>query len=89
MQNLIIRTILFKVWYTYRKTYTGLHDQNVFEKIKCDPFIKEIGLQPRYLNTAFFGGFCQPCRDLHLVCTIHENCSVGMQNNIHDLQILL
>ncbi|KAF3438167.1 hypothetical protein FNV43_RR20923 [Rhamnella rubrinervis] len=69
--------------------FPGLHDQDVLNNIKHDPFITEIGLQLRFLNTAYFGGFCEPSRDLNLVCTMHANCCVGLDNKVHDLQILL
>ncbi|KAF3438335.1 hypothetical protein FNV43_RR21097 [Rhamnella rubrinervis] len=84
------RTIQFyKYWYNSRERFPGLHDQDVLNNIKHDPFITEIGLQLRFLNTAYFGGFCEPSRDLNLVCTMHANCCVGLDNKVHDLQILL
>lgn len=83
------RTIQFyKYWYNSRLTYPGLHDQDVFNSIKYDR-ITDIGLQLRFLDTAYFGGFCQPSRDLRLVCTMHSNCCVGVENKVHDLTILL
>ncbi|KAF3438165.1 hypothetical protein FNV43_RR20921 [Rhamnella rubrinervis] len=85
------RTIPFyKFWYYSRKWYpSDYHDQDVFNKIKYNKFIKKIGLQLRFLDTAYFGGFCEPSRDFNLVCTMHANCCVGQQNKAHDLQILL
>ncbi|XP_015883763.3 uncharacterized protein At4g15970-like isoform X2 [Ziziphus jujuba] len=84
------KTITFyKFLYYSRKMYPGNHDQDVFNKIKHDKFFKKIGLQPRFLDTAHFGGFCEPSRDLNLVCTMHANCCIGLENKVHDLQILL
>ncbi|KAF3438166.1 hypothetical protein FNV43_RR20922 [Rhamnella rubrinervis] len=84
------RTIQFyKFWYKSRERYPGLHDQDVLNKIKHEPFIKEIGLQLRFLDTAYFGGFCQPRELINLICTMHANCCVGLQNKVRDLQILL
>ncbi|CBI35299.3 unnamed protein product, partial [Vitis vinifera] len=54
-----------------------------------DPFITKIGLKMRFLDTAYFGGFCQRSKDLNLVCTMHANCCVGLGNKIHDLGIML
>ncbi|KAF8014607.1 hypothetical protein BT93_H0428 [Corymbia citriodora subsp. variegata] len=79
----------YKFWYHSRIHYPGQHDQDVLNKIKMDPFIDGIGLRMKFLNTAYFGGFCQPSRDLNLVCTMHANCCVGLDNKIHDLTILL
>lgn len=84
------RTIQFyKFWYKSRKTYPGKHDQDVLHKIKRHPFITEIGLKMRFLDTAYFGGFCQPSKDLNLVCTMHANCCIGLQKKILDLGTLL
>ncbi|XP_024929253.2 uncharacterized protein At4g15970-like isoform X2 [Ziziphus jujuba] len=84
------RTIQFyKFWYNSRETYPNLHDQDAFKKIINDSFINEIGLKLGFLNTAYFGGFCQPSRDLRLVRTMHANCCVGLQRKINDLHILL
>ncbi|XP_030454819.1 uncharacterized protein At4g15970-like [Syzygium oleosum] len=84
------RTIKFyKYWYRSREQYPGSHDQDVLNRIKMDPFIDDIGLRMKFLDTVYFGGFCEPSRDLNLVCTMHANCCVGLDNKIHDLEILL
>ncbi|KAK3415042.1 hypothetical protein EUGRSUZ_H00616 [Eucalyptus grandis] len=84
------RTVEFyKFWYRSREQYPGKHDQDVLNEIKMDPFLDEIGLRMKFLDTAYFGGFCQASRDLNLVCTMHANCCVGLDNKIHDLKILL
>ncbi|KAM6562894.1 hypothetical protein CsatB_022892 [Cannabis sativa] len=79
----------YKFWYFSRWAHPGLHDQDVLNLIKFDPFINRIGLKMVFLDTAYFGGFCQPSRDLDLVCTMHANCCVGLHNKINDLTILL
>ena len=84
------RTIQFyKFWHFSIKAYPGLHDQDILNKIKFDPFVENIGLKIRFLDTAYFGGFCQPSKDLNLVCTMHANCCVGLDNKVNDLTILL
>nr|XP_043630371.1 uncharacterized protein At4g15970-like [Erigeron canadensis] len=84
------KTIQFyKHWYNSRLTYPGLHDQDVFNKIKFHPFIKNVGLRIRFLDTGYFGGFCQPSKDFNKVCTMHANCCVGLENKVHDLKIML
>uniref|UniRef100_A0A5B7BT12 Nucleotide-diphospho-sugar transferase domain-containing protein n=1 Tax=Davidia involucrata TaxID=16924 RepID=A0A5B7BT12_DAVIN len=84
------RTVHFyNFWYTSRKTYPNLHDQDVLNKIKYDPFIRKIGLQIRFLDTAYFGGFCEPSKDFNLVCTMHANCCYGLDNKVHDLSVML
>ncbi|MFS7928412.1 putative nucleotide-diphospho-sugar transferase [Helianthus anomalus] len=80
---------LYKFWYKSRMTYPDLHDQDVFNKIKFDPFVQNIGLGIRFLDTAYFGGFCHPSRDLNKACTMHANCCVGLENKVHDLGVML
>ena len=79
----------YKFWYSSREKYPGLHDQDVFNRIKLHPFLTDIGLKMRFLDTAFFGGFCQPSEDLNKVCTMHANCCIGLDSKIHDLRIML
>ncbi|KAF9624090.1 hypothetical protein IFM89_007788 [Coptis chinensis] len=84
------RTIAFyKYWYSSRETHPGYHDQDVLNMIKFDPFITEIGLTMRFLNTAYFGGLCEPSKSLNQVCTMHANCCYGMDSKLHDLRIML
>lgn len=84
------RTVQFyKFWYNSREAYPGNHDQDVLNKIKGDPFITGIGMKMKFLDTAYFGGFCEPSRDLNLVCTMHANCCIGLDNKVNDLKILL
>ncbi|XP_020550458.1 uncharacterized protein At4g15970-like [Sesamum indicum] len=84
------RTIEFyKLWYKSREVFPGKHDQDVLNNIKHNPYLKRIGLKIKFLDTAFFGGFCQPSKDLNLVTTMHANCCAGLDNKINDLTILL
>lgn len=84
------KTILFyDFWYTSRERFPNQHDQDVFNHIKTDAYVTEIGLQIKLFDTKYFGGFCQPSTDLNAVCTMHANCCVGIDNKIYDLKILL
>ncbi|KAI3703592.1 hypothetical protein L1987_73782 [Smallanthus sonchifolius] len=66
-----------------------VNEQDVFNKIKFNPFIENVGLRIRFLDTGYFGGFCQASKDLNKVCTMHANCCVGLENKVHDLGIML
>ncbi|KAF5940575.1 hypothetical protein HYC85_021742 [Camellia sinensis] len=79
----------YQFWYTSRETYPGLHDQDVLDKIKFDPLFSIIGVKMRFLDTAYFGGFCQPSKDLNHVCTMHANCCIGLDHKVHDLKVML
>ncbi|KAG8381991.1 hypothetical protein BUALT_Bualt05G0030000 [Buddleja alternifolia] len=84
------RTIHFyKFWYTGKDYFPGKHDQDVLNMIKYNPFIAETGLKIRFLDTAYFGGFCEPSKDLDQVITMHANCCVGLDNKIHDIKMVI
>ncbi|KAG2660585.1 hypothetical protein PVAP13_1KG452600 [Panicum virgatum] len=79
----------YKFWYSSRFSYPGYHDQDVFNFIKHDPYTTDIGLTIKFLSTSYFGGICEPSRDLNKVCTMHANCCIGLQSKIHDLRIMM
>ncbi|KAK9678307.1 hypothetical protein RND81_11G202600 [Saponaria officinalis] len=84
------RTIEFyKYWHSSREKFPGYHDQDVLNFIKHSPYIDEIGLTMRFLDTAYFGGFCESSKDFNEVCTMHANCCIGMDSKVFDLGILL
>ncbi|XP_071912009.1 uncharacterized protein At4g15970 isoform X2 [Coffea arabica] len=79
----------YKFWCGSKKTYPGKNEQDVLNIIKFDPFIKRIGLKIRFLDTAYFSGFCQPSKDLNVLCTMHANCCVDVHKKIHDLRLVI
>lgn len=84
------RTIQFyKFWYSSQAMYPGYHDQDVLNFIKFDPFIRDIGLKMRFLDTMYFGGLCEPSKDLNQVCTMHANCCFGLDSKLNDLRMML
>lgn len=84
------RTIEFyKYWYISRDLYPGHHDQDVLNTIKYDDAITEMGLKMRFLDTAYFGGLCEPSEDFGKVCTMHANCCYGLSNKLHDVRLML
>ncbi|XP_031478478.1 uncharacterized protein At4g15970-like [Nymphaea colorata] len=84
------RTIRFyEFWYNSGKFYPALHDQDVLDIIKKNSFTNEIGLKMKFLDTAYFGGFCEPSKDMNKVCTMHANCCIGLQNKLSDLRLTL
>ncbi|KAF9616928.1 hypothetical protein IFM89_032998 [Coptis chinensis] len=79
----------YKYWYMARLLHDKQHDQQVFEIIKREPIVAATGLRIRYLDTKYFGGFCQPSRDMNKVCTMHANCCVGIEKKVPDLKSIL
>ncbi|KAG5589150.1 hypothetical protein H5410_039664, partial [Solanum commersonii] len=71
------------------RTYPGKNEQDVLNIIKYSPFIKKIGLKMRFLDTSYFGGFCEPSKYINYVCTMHANCCIGLDNKIHDLRMAI
>ncbi|XP_010248972.2 PREDICTED: uncharacterized protein At4g15970-like [Nelumbo nucifera] len=80
---------LYRYWYMSSFLHPGADDLSVFEMIKKDRFVEEIGLEIKYLDTTYFGGFCEPSKDMSKVCTIHANCCIGMENKLHDIRLIL
>ncbi|KAK9051176.1 hypothetical protein SSX86_027802 [Deinandra increscens subsp. villosa] len=79
----------YKYWYSSREVYPDLHDQDVLNNIKYDAILTDLNLNLRFLDTNYFGGFCEPSKDMEKVCTMHANCCVGLENKVHDLKIML
>ncbi|KAL8521561.1 hypothetical protein ACS0TY_011909 [Phlomoides rotata] len=84
------RTIEFyKFWYKGREYFPWYHDQQVLNQIKISPFIQRIGLRLRFLETVYFGGFCEPSKDLNSVITMHANCCIGLKYKIPEMQSVI
>ncbi|RWV86572.1 hypothetical protein GW17_00051527, partial [Ensete ventricosum] len=74
------RTIpFFRYWYWARTIYPQDHDQAVFNYIKHDAYLRELGLTIRFLDSKYFHGLCEiRSRDWDAVCTMHANCRIGL-----------
>lgn len=85
------RTVpFFKYWHAARARYPGDHDQTVFDRIKRDKYLEEIGLKIRFLDTKYFGGVCEiKPRDWSSLCTFHANCLIGLGNKLKELRNML
>ncbi|OQU93316.1 hypothetical protein SORBI_3001G519700 [Sorghum bicolor] len=82
-------TEFYRFWYAARERHPGLHDQDVLNAIKRDPYVAELGVQIRFLSTELFGGLCEPSRNMSRVCTMHANCCIGLRRKISDLNAML
>ena len=79
----------YKLWFNSSKVYPKLNDQDIFNKIKIHPLVSQSNFTIRFLDTAYFGGFCSISKDFNKVCTMHANCCFGLNNKISDLRALL
>ncbi|KAJ1298966.1 hypothetical protein BS78_01G494700 [Paspalum vaginatum] len=80
---------LYRFWYAARERHPGLHDQDVLNAIKRDPYVAELGVRIKFLSTELFGGLCEPSRNMSRVCTMHANCCIGLSRKISDLNAML
>ncbi|KQJ90879.2 uncharacterized protein At4g15970 [Brachypodium distachyon] len=75
----------FKVWHEARKAYPGQNEQDVFEKVKHE-LSTRVGAAVHFVDTAHFGGFCEPKKDFRQLCTFHGNCVKGLKWKLEKLQ---
>lgn len=85
------RTVKFyKYWYRERKRDDRMADQEVLNEIKREEEYRKLGLQLRFLDTQFFGGFCaMGTTDLQRAVTMHANCCKGLAAKVADLAAAL
>ncbi|XP_031484188.1 uncharacterized protein At1g28695-like [Nymphaea colorata] len=84
------KTIKFyDLWYESSKNYSKMHDQAALYILKDRGIIEQLGLKFRFLDTLYFGGFCQKSRDLREVNTMHANCCRSIKAKLADLRASL
>ncbi|CAA0395875.1 putative nucleotide-diphospho-sugar transferase [Arabidopsis thaliana] len=79
----------YKYWIRSSRKFPGKHDQDVFNFIKNDLHVEKLGIKMRFFDTVYFGGFCQPSRDINVVNTMHANCCIGLDNKVNNLKAAL
>lgn len=79
-----------KYWELSTAIYPGRDAQSQLELIKEDDVVKvRLGPRIKYLDTALYGGFCQPNKDMSQIHTMHANCCEDLESKIHDLRFVL
>ncbi|PIM99192.1 hypothetical protein CDL12_28317 [Handroanthus impetiginosus] len=76
---------LFDAWYANKDNSTGLKEQDVLQKLMHQGLFRKLGLKVRFLDTMYFGGFCQDSRNVGVVATVHANCCRSMAAKLADL----
>ncbi|CAL5370262.1 unnamed protein product [Camellia sinensis] len=79
----------FKYWKTKRVLHPNSSDQLIFETIKDDMIGKMLGLRIIYLDTDYFGSFCQSNKDMSKLCTMHAKCYDSIDRKVHHLKDIL
>ncbi|KNA21381.1 hypothetical protein SOVF_043670, partial [Spinacia oleracea] len=60
------RTIQFyDFWVSSRHKYRRWNEQEVFNKIKNGNFVRKLGVKLRFMDTDYFGGFCERSKDFN------------------------
>ncbi|CAN8325337.1 unnamed protein product [Cochlearia groenlandica] len=79
----------YDFWIKSSRMYPGKHDQDVFNIIKNNCFVAKLGMKMMFFDTVYFGGFCEPSRDINVVNTMHANCCIGLENKVNNLKAAL
>ncbi|KAG6556994.1 hypothetical protein Mapa_001410 [Marchantia paleacea] len=79
----------YKFWFDSRLRHPGKHDQDVFNDIKNTKPFERMGLKLEFLDTVYFGGFCEVSQDFEKVCTMHANCCTGLERKLIDLRLTM
>eukprot|EP00253_Pinus_taeda_P005728 PITA_05728 len=84
------RTIRFyEDWYESRSSFPGQKERDVLNILKSTTGFAARGMKFMFLETKYFGGFCQRSPDLFYVYTMHANCCKGLKAKLIDLRIVL
>ncbi|XP_008794927.3 uncharacterized protein LOC103710807 [Phoenix dactylifera] len=80
---------LFDEWYALRSSYQGMKEQDVLYKMKSEGVFRRLGMKVRFLDTAYFSGFCEDSKDFRKVTTVHANCCRSIRAKLADLTAIL
>lgn len=82
---------LFQKWYNARNDtkYVGMKEQDVLQSMIRDGGLAYMGITVRFLDTAYFSGFCENSRRFGLVTTVHANCCRTINAKVADLKAVL
>lgn len=80
------RTISFyRYWYLSRRFYPGQKEQDVLNILKFTTGFAARRMKFMFLETKYFGGFCERSPDLADAYTMHANCCIGLKAKLIDL----
>ncbi|GLJ33936.1 hypothetical protein SUGI_0682710 [Cryptomeria japonica] len=76
----------FNFWYRSKKDYPRKNEQQVLNLLKWEEFRRR-RLKFEFLDTKYFGGYCERTKDVNSVCTMHANCcELGLKAKVIDLR---
>ncbi|KAJ3683570.1 hypothetical protein LUZ60_013797 [Juncus effusus] len=84
------RTIeMMRYWHNARTRFPPDHEQNIFYKIRRE-LVDSVGVNIQFVDTKYFGCFCQFSNDMNKISTMHANCCVnGLGAKLADLSGLM
>lgn len=80
---------LYQMWYSSRNESLAEKEQDVLGRMIQEGIFRRLGLRVRFLDTHYFGGFCQSGRNFSQMITIHANCCRTIKAKMIDLMALL
>uniref|UniRef100_A0A0C9S1S0 TSA: Wollemia nobilis Ref_Wollemi_Transcript_22827_1831 transcribed RNA sequence n=1 Tax=Wollemia nobilis TaxID=56998 RepID=A0A0C9S1S0_9CONI len=81
------RTVgFYKFWYMSRRLFPGVNEQDVLNILKFRRGFGRFQMKFMFLNTKYFGGFCERSQSLDDVYTMHANCCKGLKAKLIDLR---
>ncbi|ERN15660.1 hypothetical protein AMTRI_Chr03g50900 [Amborella trichopoda] len=84
------RTIAFyKYWYMSRYLYPGENEQTVLNIVKMKSSFGRRNMKFLFMDTKYFGGYCERSQYLADVYTMHANCCKGLRAKLVDLRVTL
>jgi len=76
----------YRYWYLSRRFFSGQKEQDVLNSLKLSWGFARRGMKFVFLDTKYFGGFCERSLDLDDVYTMHANCCRGLKAKLIDLR---
>ncbi len=71
-----------------RVTYPTYSDKSLCETTTRD-IAGKLRVETKYLDTAYFGGFCDPSKDMNEIYTMHSTCCDNIKRKVYDLRLVL
>lgn len=81
---------IFRYWKVEGVLYPNSYVETLCSEVLINQEIFEmLGGRIRFLNTDYYGGFCQPSNNVSEVYTIHGNCCDNIESKVYDLRLVL
>lgn len=76
---------MLRYWREARNRFPPNHEQYVFNIIKQE-LASNLKVKIQFLDTFYFGGFCNHGNDFNKISTMHANCCIHLDNKLHNLR---